>query len=359
MFSVPASTSRSSASCYRFVVGSADEAAELIREKLGPDARVLSVRAVGQNGWRGLLGQTQLEVIAQVPVPEPQVPVDEPKDVATTRPADAPQPSEPELPIRRNGHAHSDSRTQPFQVQLPELLRRSGFSDVFLHRLTTAPALCDLGERPLHHSLVHVADELRRHTSARPARPLPARAAFFGPAGVGRTTALCKWLATDVFRRGRSGRVVQVEFDRPNPAEQLAVFCEALRVPYEHYPVSLAGPTSRFVYLDLPAISIRRPSENTALAGFFAREHIEGRVLVLNAAYDSATLHDAYAAGRELGATHLVFTHLDELTQWGKLWDHLLDDSLEPLFLATGPSLTGDCEEDVHGAILRRTLPGA
>jgi flagellar biosynthesis protein FlhF len=82
-------------------------------------------------------------------------------------------------------------------------------------------------------------------------------------------------------------------------------------------------------------------------------------VLVLNAAYDSSTLHDAYAAGRELGATHLVFTHLDELTQWGKLWDYLLDDSLEPLFLATGPSLTGDCEEDVHGAILRRTLPGA
>ena len=239
------------------------------------------------------------------------------------------------------------------------MLRRSGFSDVFVNRLATTPALCDLDDRPLHHSLVHVADELRRHASTRPARPLPAQAAFFGPAGVGRTTALCKWLATDVFRRGRAGRVVQVEFDRPNPAEQLAVFCEALGVSYEHYPVSLAAPARD------SSISIFRPSQSgvppttAALAGFFAREHIEGRVLVLNAAYDSSTLRDAYAAGRELGATHLVFTHLDELTQWGKLWDYLLDDSLEPLFLATGPSLTGDCEEDVHGAILHRTLPGA
>ena len=354
---MPASTSRSSAACYRFVVASADEAAQLIRKKLGADARVLSVRAIGQDGWRGWLGKSRLEVIAQVTDPEP--PADEPRDAATTRPADAVAPGEADAFQRRPGSPRSDSRTQPFQIRLPDLLRRSGFSDVFVHRLATTPALCDMDDRPLHQSLVHVADELRRHTSARPARPLPAQAAFFGPAGVGRTTALCKWLATDVFRRGRAGRVVQVEFDRPNPAEQLAVFCEALGLSYEHYPVSLAAPASEFVYLDLPALSIRRPADNTALAGFFAREHVAGRVLVLNAAYDSATLHDAYAAGRELGATHLVFTHLDELTQWGKLWDYLLDDSLEPLFLATGPSLTGDCEEDVHRAILQRTLPGA
>jgi hypothetical protein len=30
---------------------------------------------------------------------------------------------------------------------------------------------------------------------------------------------------------------------------------------------------------------------------------------------------------------------------------------LEPLFLATGPSLTGDCEESPLDAIARRTLP--
>jgi flagellar biosynthesis protein FlhF len=354
---VPAFPSSSTAACYRFVVDSAEEAARLIREKLGADARVLSVRAVGQSGWRGLIGRSQLEVVAQVPEPEPSA--DEPRDAATTRPADAAPMPEPDLFARRTGFTHPNSRTQPFQLRLPELLRRSGFSDVFMHRLATTPAWNDLEERPLHQSLVHVADELRRHAATRAARPLPARAAFFGPAGVGRTTALCKWLATDVFRRGRRGRVVQVEFDRPNPAEQLAVFCEALGLSYQHYPVSLAAAAPDFVYLDLPALSLRRPADNAALAAFFAEERIEGRVLVLNAAYDSAMLRDAYAAGRGLGATHLVFTHLDELTQWGKLWDYLLDDGLPPLFLATGPSLTGDCEEDVHGTMLHRTLPGA
>ena len=67
-------------------------------------------------------------------------------------------------------------------------------------------------------------------------------------------------------------------------------------------------------------------------------------------------VRDAHAAGRDLGATHLVFTHLDEVPQWGKLWDYLFDDALEPLFLSTGASLTGDLEDDVPGALARRTL---
>jgi flagellar biosynthesis protein FlhF len=53
----------------------------------------------------------------------------------------------------------------------------------------------------------------------------------------------------------------------------------------------------------------------------------------------------------------VVFTHLDEVTQWGRLWDYLLDGELQPLFLATGPSLTGDLETDAFDALARRTLP--
>jgi hypothetical protein len=98
------------------------------------------------------------------------------------------------------------------------------------------------------------------------------------------------------------------------------------------------------------------PGGQRPLAAWLDRESINERVLVLNAAYDRASLRDAYAAGRDLGATHLVFTHLDEVPQWGKLWDYLFDEEVEPLFLGTGPSLTGDCEEDVPGAIVAAHL---
>jgi len=53
----------------------------------------------------------------------------------------------------------------------------------------------------------------------------------------------------------------------------------------------------------------------------------------------------------------VIFTHLDETPQWGRLWDYLIESELEPLFLSTGPSLTGDYEPEAAQALARRTLP--
>jgi flagellar biosynthesis protein FlhF len=80
---------------------------------------------------------------------------------------------------------------------------------------------------------------------------------------------------------------------------------------------------------------------------------------VLNAAYDERVLRAALSTGRELGATHLILTHLDEVPRWGRLWDFVLDCGLEPLLFATGPSLTAECEDEVLDALTRRTLPPA
>jgi flagellar biosynthesis protein FlhF len=183
------------------------------------------------------------------------------------------------------------------------------------------------------------------------------RVAFLGSPGSGRTTALCKWLGAEVFRRGRRGHVVMVELDRPNSPGPLPLFCEALGVPVCRHPAdSRPAAPGQFVAFELPSLSLSHPEANAALGDFLSREGIAQRVLVINAAYDHSALRATYAAGRALGATHLVFTHLDEVTQWGGLWDYLFDGALEPLFLANGPSLTGDCEEDVFGAVIRRTL---
>jgi flagellar biosynthesis protein FlhF len=225
-------------------------------------------------------------------------------------------------------------------------------------RLESSPEWASLQALPLHRALVETGRHLRRIAGAR-RQPEPlTRAAFFGLAGTGRTTALCKWLASEVSRRARTGHVITAEFDQPVSRGPLPVFCEALGVPMAHFPASTQPATpGGFVYFDLPGLSLRDPAANVPLADFLNREKITERVLVLNAAYGHAALRAGYARGRELGATHVVFTHLDELAQWGGLWDYLIDGGLEPLFLATGPSLTGECEDDVFDALIRRTLP--
>jgi flagellar biosynthesis protein FlhF len=344
---------------YKFTVRSAEEAVTLIREKLGPTARVLSVRTVEQKGLKKLFSAPRLEVIAQVD------PIFPPEEMATTSLDEtssetaAPEFDRASSVVPRTDEAAPRSRLEPLTgIGLTGLLRRSGITETALNRLQSGANWNELNTLPLHRALAETSRLLRSQAEARAARAPLSRAAFLGAAGVGRTTALCKWLAQEVFRRARLGHVVSVEFDRPNPLGPLPVFSEAMGVPLAHFPCETnPAVPGGFVYFDLPSLSVRRPAENAPIATFLDRERITERVLVLNAAYDRASLRDAYAAGRDLGATHLVFTHLDEVPQWGKLWDYLFDEDIEPLFLATGPSLTGDCEEDVPGAIVRRTLP--
>lgn len=321
---------------YKFTVKSASEAAAIIRDRLGPEARVLSVRTVPAGGLRRLWSAPRIEVVAQTPAAAEE----EIEAAAPAIPAFAP----PAAPVRP-------------RAPLASLLRRSGLSEMALARLQMAPFWADLASAPLHRALVEAGRRLQSEAERRWQRAPLSRVAFLGSPGSGRTTALCKWLGAEVFRRGRRGHVVTVEFDRPNSSAPLPLFCEALGVPAFRYPAatSPAAPGD-FVAFDLPSLSVSRPEANVALADFLAREGITQRVLVVNAAYDHAALRAVYAAGRQLGATHLVFTHLDEVAQWGGLWDYLFDSALEPLFLANGPSLTGDCEEDVFGAVIRRTL---
>lgn len=362
-------------SCFRFVVDSAQHAAEVIRAQLGADARVLSVRSVPARGIRRFWSSPRLEVIAQVGDPgsdieaagEIDAPTGSTSGDSTGPVACAVQPigvsSEAALPAGLDNSPPGNGGASPDGVplrpmSLSALLRRSGLSEMLVARLEISPEWRRLRDLPLHAALVETGRILRRRAEARPESAPLSRAAFLGAPGVGRTTALCKWLAAEVFRRGRMGHVVVTEFDRPNSPGPLPVFCEALGVPLAHFPASTVPVTpGGFVYFDLPGMSVRDPAANAPLAAFLDSEKIVQRVLVLNAAYDPVALRAAYAAGRSLAATHVVFTHLDEVPQWGRLWDFLPDGGLEPLFLGTGPSLTGDDEEDVIGALIRRTLP--
>lgn len=324
---------------FRLIVRSAEEAVQAIRSQLGDNARVVSVQALPQSGFARLMGSPKFEVIAEVPAPVPE--------------AD-PAP----LPIASAGAARRTYGTREMEpgARLPSVLRRAGFSEQFVGRLAAQTE--GQGDRPLHQALAELGRDLRETLTKTPARPLPSRVAFLGAAGVGRTTALCKWMAHEVFEAGRIGTVWKVEFDRPNPTAALDVFCEALGVPALHYTPDLRADDG-FLLADLPALSRRGGTANRQIREFLDRERFSGRVLVLNAAYDLEALQAACAAGLELGATHLVLTHLDEVARWGRLWDFLLQGQLTPLFLSTGPGLAGDLETDVIGSLIRHTLPGA
>ncbi len=323
---------------YRFEVGSTAEAVSVIQTQLGPEARVLSVQTSPRRGFGRLFGSPRFTVIAELPAPA------------------HPEPA-PEVVERAQSPVRDNQLGLVAGSRLPLVLRRAGFPERLIGRLEASPGWSRALARPLHVAMVDLARDLR--AAAGPLRPLPERVAFLGASGVGRTTALCKWLSREVFMRGRSGRVWRVEFGRPNPAPSLDVFCEALGVPVEHYAPGMTespAEAAEFHLADLPCLPATGTREARELTRFLDGEKFAGCVLVLNAAYDAEALREAYARGRDFGATHLVCTHLDETSRWGRLWEFLLEGELSPLFLSTGPGLTGELETDVLDRVLSRSL---
>ena len=335
---------------YRFVVQSAEEAVRIIHEKLGADARVISVKQIGNRGFASLLRAPQLEVIAEV---APKLPP------ALAEPAAPPLVSQEDesawLPDLRASPECLPAALEP----LDRLLSRAGIGEQTLARWRSSPRWETLRTRPLGEALKEVVEMLRAQWQDVPARPLGSRVAFFGPPGSGATTALCKALTIDVFFQQQAAVAMKLDGDQPNPIEGLAMFCEALGVPLLRATDDLEQiPKDHRVYVDAMGAPLNDGAAWRDLGRLFGEFYIETRVLVLNAAYEIDLLKRAYTLGREAGATHVVFTHLDEVHRWGKLWELLLGGGLHPMFFSCGQNVSGDVREDTFELMIQHMFGG-
>jgi len=331
---------------YKFVVSSADEAVTVLRERLGEHAKVISVRQIEGAGLARFLRAPRLEVIAKVEVPLPEEPepsIEEP--VADLAPMAAPVEDE-------------KTETLPVEEKLSHILLRAGFNEGMIGRIRALGSWDKLVKMTLGAALNEISVILRADYMREPRKPLYNSVAFIGTPGTGKTTALCKRLVTDVFFRNRRARVLKLELDRPNPNDGLAAFCEAMNVPLvRDSSDAMRSDGDETLYIDFPGISADSRSDIDDISYALDRHLVVGRVLVVNAAYDAELIKRAYAFGEELYATHVVFTHLDELIHWGKLWEFVLTQRLQPLFLSAGQNLAGDFSEQVFDSILDRTFP--
>ena len=134
------------------------------------------------------------------------------------------------------------------------------------------------------------------------------------------------------------------------------MFCEALGVSLLRDRSELRKVSQDTnVYFDIPGMVLTGKTIRH-LQKTFDELNIESRVLVVNAAYERQLIQDSYTRASSLGATHVVFTHVDELPRCGKLWEFVLDDGLVPLFASTGQNIAGDFDRHVIDLLVRRTL---
>jgi flagellar biosynthesis protein FlhF len=357
-------TERKTGKKYRIIVRSADEAVRVIQRKLGPQARVISVRQVGGQGLAKFISSPKLEVIAEIPpeggalgnevldsseslsanevdlVPESQV-----ADIA------APNPGMPEGPPSLSEEDLNDS-------DVMRLLGRAGFDPALLSDLRAWARWDEMKDMPLADALKEITVGLSDRYRALDNQGTSNRIALIGPPGVGKTTTLCKFIAHEVFINKHVPHVLKVENGVPNPDDALRIFCEVVGVTLYREPTNIPQVSDESpLYLDFPGISLSHREDWTQTRETLDLLDIETRVIVVNAAYDRAVIDQVIRLSSLLGATHLALTHFDELSNSTKLWPVVLRSGLTPLCVCHGQNVTGDFSTNVLNQLIARTFP--
>jgi flagellar biosynthesis protein FlhF len=164
---------------------------------------------------------------------------------------------------------------------------------------------------------------------------------LIGPAGSGKTTALCKWLAQLVLVEGRSTAVFRLDGETANTGEFLSVHSEVLGVPVQRSLTPDWRSAAEMVFIDLPGIShTDRSSMNKLLEQL--KEMRPAQVhLVLNAAYESALLMAQIRGFAPLQPDDWMATHLDEEPRWGKLWNGIMGTNCPLSWMGIGQNIPG------------------
>jgi len=349
-----------------FVADSAEDAVAQIRAKLGPDAVVLNVRPLPADGLAKLWKKPRIEVLAYKPDARAVVtgpdPLEELKlELHAIKQQLAPS-SLPGIAGEKlaRGESEQDPSHPPSFPPAPfrsspgvrawragEVLESSGLLPVHAQRVIEQ-LQSRHGERPpgsLAEELVLARSTL---SALWPVVPGARRTegglhVLVGPAGAGKTTCTCKWLAQARLIEGRSARVWRLDGATANTAESLSVYCDILGVPAERTWDAQAAPsTADLNFVDLPGVDWRNPVAIREL-----KQNLENlgecRVhLVLNAAYEAPLMVAQARAFASLPIEDLILTHLDEEPRWGKIWNVVLGTNYPVRFLSAAQNVPGE-----------------
>ncbi|MGA2175620.1 MAG: hypothetical protein ABSH38_11625 [Verrucomicrobiota bacterium] len=331
-----------------FVAASAEEAVAQIRARLGSDAVVLRVRPLKAPGLARLWQKPMIEVVACRPEPPPP-------------PETAPSVSEALAGFRQE----LDEIKQQVELndsgwRVAPLLQKTGLLPLYAKQIVDALKSAH-GENPpqaLAGEIALARAQLARSWRAPRPREPHSLHALIGPAGSGKTTALCKWLTQAALVEGHLARVWRLDGATANTAESLGVYCEVLGVPNERAWTGEGRAISEDIgFIDLPGVDWRDPLAVQELAAQLPQYGSPRLHLVLNGAYDISVLLAQVRAFSALPIDDLILTHLDEEPNWGKIWNLALGAGYAILYFSSGQNIPGDFAEATAEKILARQFP--
>jgi flagellar biosynthesis protein FlhF len=371
---------------------SMQEAMEIIRRELGPDAAILHAREVRRSRFFGLLpGARQIEVTASCGVNVPS----KLKPAKATTSLDSPGravshgiPSEAEItPLRTTGgetfpprwsreiagklndlHGMLQELCQRSRLgqmaELPESLFRV-FTDLIeadvpeelarelverLRSQATGPELQD--PKLLRTQLCRLLEERIKTTGPITVEPGRRRlVALIGPTGVGKTTTIAKLAAHYRLRERRNVGLITADTYRIAAVEQLRTYAEIIDLPM--YVVATPREMREIVrklehldlvFMDTAGRSPRDEIKLQELKALITEARADEVHLVLSAPAAAKTLQLTAEQFAGVGPTALILTKLDEASTLGHLLPLVRNSPLPLSYLTTGQNVPDDIE---------------
>jgi flagellar biosynthesis protein FlhF len=349
---------------FRLVVRSAEEAVRVIRDKLGENAKVLSVRQVDGTGLKRFVSSPKLEVIAHVPEEEVQGDETEDKELddKDLNADTAPSTSVVKVaPVQGKLSDKTETNLATEEIEQGKglyLLERTGFDQGLLKSLQSWSNWHEISKLPLAEALKEITIGLSDRFRGIKSRPTSNKIAFVGSPGSGKTTTLCKFLANEVFINKNTPNVLKLENGMPNPDDSLRIFCEVIGVTLFREENNFPSPTDQNpLYLDFPGFSLSHTNDWHEAGESLDRLGVDSRVLVVNGAYEKDIIIKEIRLARNLRATHLAITHFDEINNATKLWPILFENGLSPICICNGQNVTGDFSTNIMNLMITKTFP--
>jgi flagellar biosynthesis protein FlhF len=307
-----------------------------VHERLGPDAVVVSVRKMPREGISWLWqNNRKIEVTACVPqrLPEKKKEIPTNHENAHVRFRDT-------MGIKTSVNTTAAGRWRSIAW-----FESMGLLPEFTGQLEEKVHLLH-GENPLptpEKEWTAVSDLVICHWH--PARQVMTGTArphvFIGPAGSGKTTALCKWMTAAVLVEERRVHVWRLDGEAANASELLTLHCELMGVTMKRFWNEPEEPVD-LQFVDLPGVEMYNPGAMSTLRdqiSVLPQPHVH---LVLNAAYESSILFEQFRAFESLAPEDIIFTHLDEEQRRVKLWNFILGTNCPISFLGAGQKIPGE-----------------
>jgi flagellar biosynthesis protein FlhF len=319
-----------------FFAKNAQAALAQIHEQLGPDAVVVSVRKLPTHGISQLWRRGEdIEVTAGLP--------DEP-----------PRRKTHVLPPDKDAYVPYGDKVQ-LDIPARNPAARRWRSVTWLESMGLLPEFADQLEQKVCvlHGDEPPAMPIAEWTAVRNVLATfwkPARRdmngtgrphVFIGPAGSGKTTALCKWMTASVLTEEHSVRVWRLDGEMANVSEFLSLHCELMGVPVGRFWNAPDGPADLY-FVDFPGVETHNQQALSVMREQIAalpNPHVH---LVLNAANESSVLFEQFHAFAALKPEDVIFTHLDEERRRVKLWNFVLGTNCSISFLGAGQKIPGE-----------------